>query len=40
MTRNLATGGLQVSPALVIDQAELKELSDGIRAALDALVAR
>jgi adenosylmethionine-8-amino-7-oxononanoate aminotransferase len=38
MTRNLATGGLQVSPALVIDQAELKELSDGIGAALDALV--
>jgi putrescine aminotransferase len=37
MTRNLATGGLQVSPALVIDQAELKELRDGIGAALDAL---
>jgi putrescine aminotransferase len=37
MTRNLATGGLQVSPALVIDQAELKELRDGIGAALDSL---
>jgi len=37
MTRTLATGGLQVSPALVIDRAELKELSDGIRAALDSL---
>jgi adenosylmethionine-8-amino-7-oxononanoate aminotransferase len=38
MTRNLATGGLQVSPALVIDQAGLDELRDGFRAALDALV--
>ncbi len=38
MTRTLATGGLQVSPALVIDRAELKELGDGIRAALDSLI--
>ena len=38
MTRSLATGGLQVSPALVIDQSELNELRDGISAALDALV--
>jgi len=38
MTRSLATGGLQVSPALVIDQSELNELRDGIGAALDALV--
>ena len=37
MTRSLATGGLQVSPALVIGRAELKELGDGIRAALDSL---
>jgi putrescine aminotransferase len=37
MTRTLATGGLQISPALVIDRAELKELSDGIGAALDSL---
>jgi adenosylmethionine-8-amino-7-oxononanoate aminotransferase len=37
MTRALGTGGLQVSPALVIDQSELKELSDGIGAALDSL---
>lgn len=38
MTRTLATGGLQVSPALVIDGAGLSELRDGFRAALDALV--
>jgi adenosylmethionine-8-amino-7-oxononanoate aminotransferase len=38
MTRTLATGGLQVSPALVIDRAELDELRDGFAAALDALV--
>jgi len=38
MTRTLATGGLQVSPALVIDRAELVELRDGFGAALDALV--
>jgi putrescine aminotransferase len=37
MTRSLATGGLQVSPALVIDQSELNELRDGIGAALDSL---
>ena len=38
MTRALATGGLQVSPALVIDQAGLDELREAIRAALDVLV--
>jgi adenosylmethionine-8-amino-7-oxononanoate aminotransferase len=38
MTRTLATGGLQVSPALVIDRAELAELRDGFGEALDALV--
>ncbi len=38
MTRTLATGGLQVSPALVIDQSGLDELRNGLRIALDALV--
>jgi putrescine aminotransferase len=38
MTRTLATGGLQVSPALVIDRAELAGLREGFGAALDALV--
>ena len=37
MTRALATGALQVSPALVIDQAGLSELRDGVRGALDAV---
>jgi len=37
MTRALATGALQVSPALVIDQAGLSELRDGVRWALDAV---
>ncbi len=35
MTRTLATGGLQISPALVIDDDGLTELRDGIGAALD-----
>ncbi len=35
MTRTLATGALQISPALVIDSAGLSELAGGIRAALD-----
>jgi putrescine---pyruvate transaminase len=35
LTRTLATGGLQVSPALVIDEPGLAELRDGIAAALD-----
>jgi adenosylmethionine-8-amino-7-oxononanoate aminotransferase len=35
MTRTLATGGLQISPALVIDEAALAELRDGISTALD-----
>jgi putrescine---pyruvate transaminase len=37
MTRTLATGGLQISPALVIDDDGLAELRDGIAAALDAV---
>jgi adenosylmethionine-8-amino-7-oxononanoate aminotransferase len=37
LTRALATGALQVSPALTISPAELRELADGIRAALDAI---
>jgi len=37
MTRTLATGALQVSPALVIDADGMHELRDGIRAALDAV---
>jgi adenosylmethionine-8-amino-7-oxononanoate aminotransferase len=37
MTRALATGGLQVSPALVIEDADLEELVSGIRAGLDAV---
>jgi putrescine---pyruvate transaminase len=35
MTRTLASGGLQISPALVIDDDGLTELRDGIAAALD-----
>ncbi len=35
ITRTLATGALQVSPALVIDQDELEELTAGIAAALE-----
>jgi putrescine---pyruvate transaminase len=35
MTRTLAAGALQISPALVIDEAALAELRDGIRTALD-----
>jgi adenosylmethionine-8-amino-7-oxononanoate aminotransferase len=38
MTRALASGALQVSPALVIDEADMKELAEGIRAGLDACV--
>ncbi|HWO70844.1 MAG TPA: aspartate aminotransferase family protein [Actinomycetota bacterium] len=37
LTRALATGALQVSPALTISPAELRELAEGIRAALDAV---
>lgn len=36
LTRALGTGALQVSPALVIDRDQLRELHDGVRAALDA----
>ena len=35
LTRALVGGGLQVSPALVIDEAGLAELVDGLRGALD-----
>ncbi len=35
LTRALASGALQISPALVIDGAVLQELAEGIRAALD-----
>ena len=35
MTRVLATGALQVSPALVIDAAGLEELQGGLSGALD-----
>jgi len=37
LTRSLATGALQVSPALTISPEELRELADGMRAALDSL---
>jgi adenosylmethionine-8-amino-7-oxononanoate aminotransferase len=37
LTRALATGALQVSPALVIDDAAIRELRDGVAAALDEL---
>lgn len=37
MTRALGTGGLQISPALVIDSDGLTELRGGIAAALDAV---
>jgi adenosylmethionine-8-amino-7-oxononanoate aminotransferase len=37
MTRVLATGALQISPPLVLTDAELVELTDGLRAALDEL---
>ena len=37
LTRALATGALQVSPALVIDDAQLEELRAGIASALDAI---
>ncbi len=37
LTRALAPGALQISPALVIDAEELRELADGIGAALDAV---
>jgi adenosylmethionine-8-amino-7-oxononanoate aminotransferase len=36
MTRSLATGALQISPALVIDGEGLRELRDGILESLDA----
>ena len=39
ITRALAGGGLQISPALVIDEAQLAELAAGYQAALDSLSA-
>jgi adenosylmethionine-8-amino-7-oxononanoate aminotransferase len=39
LSRTLVGGGLQVSPPLVVTRAELDELRDGLRAALDALAA-
>ena len=40
LTRALATGALQVSPALTITAQELRELADGLRAALDDVLER
>jgi adenosylmethionine-8-amino-7-oxononanoate aminotransferase len=37
MTRALATGALQISPALVLQPEDLRELVDGLGAALDAV---
>ena len=39
ITRALAGGGLQISPPLVIDEAQLLELAAGIGAGLDAVAA-
>lgn len=39
LTRALATGGLQVSPSLVIGPNDVTALADGIRSALDTLAA-
>ena len=36
LTRALASGALHVSPPLVIERAQLQEMADGFRAALDA----
>ncbi len=36
LTRALVTGALQISPALMIDEVDLTELVDGLRAGLDA----
>jgi 4-aminobutyrate aminotransferase-like enzyme len=35
MGRVLASGALQISPPLVLTDAEVEELADGLRAALD-----
>ena len=40
MTRTLATGAIHVSPPLILDDPGLKELAEGIGAALDELEAR
>lgn len=39
ITRALAGGGLQISPSLVIDEAQLEELVGGLGAGLDAVAA-
>ena len=39
LTRTLVGGGLQISPPLVITRAELDELAEGLRAALDTVAA-
>jgi putrescine---pyruvate transaminase len=40
LTRTLVGGGLQISPPLVVTRADLEELELGLRAALDAVLAR
>ncbi len=40
MTRMLAPGAIQVSPPLVMDDADLRELAEGLGAAIDGLEAR
>ena len=37
LTRALAGGGLQISPPLIIDDAQIAELAEGLRAGLDTL---
>jgi adenosylmethionine-8-amino-7-oxononanoate aminotransferase len=37
LTRALASGALQISPALVVDDDDLDELADGLRTALGTL---
>jgi putrescine aminotransferase len=39
LTRALVTGGMQISPSLIIDDAELRELGNGIARALDEVAA-
>jgi putrescine aminotransferase len=39
LTRALVTGGVQISPPLIIDDAELRDLRDGIARALDEVAA-
>src|ERR671934_172629 len=37
LTRALVTGGLQISPALIVDDADIRELREGIGRALDGV---